>query len=67
MGAPRWRSSMLSEEARQQAQAEGLTLLVAENKAGYFGVYLNQRAKTKPYEAQVKRGGRLVCLGTFAK
>ena len=58
--------SMTSKEARQQAQAEGLTLLVAENKAGYFGVYLNRRAKTKPYEAQVKRGGRLVCLGTFA-
>ena len=38
MGAPRWRSSMTIEEARQQAQAEGLVLLVAENKAGYFGV-----------------------------
>ena len=57
---------MLSEEARQQAQAEGLTLLVAENKAGYFGVYLNQRAKTKPYEAQVWRSGQKVSLGTFA-
>ena len=31
---------MLSEVARQQARAEGLTLLVAENKAGYFGVCL---------------------------
>ena len=31
---------LTSEEARQQAQAEKLTLLVAENKTGYFGVDL---------------------------
>ena len=31
---------LTSEEARQQAQAEGLTLLVADNKTGYFGVCL---------------------------
>ena len=31
---------LTSEEARQQAQAEGLTLLVTDNKAGYFGVSL---------------------------
>ena len=37
---------MRSEEARQQAQAERLTLLVADNKAGYFGVKLDQRART---------------------
>ena len=41
---------LTSEEARQQAQAEGLTLIVAENKAGYFGVYLSS-CKSKPYEA----------------
>ena len=29
---------MTSEEARQQAQAEELTLRVAKNKTGYFGV-----------------------------
>merc|ERR1740124_1568556 len=29
---------LTSVEARQQAQAEGLRLRVAENKAGYFGV-----------------------------
>ena len=28
-----------SGEALQQARAEGLTLLVAESKTGYFGVY----------------------------
>ena len=28
--------------ARQQAQAEKLTLLVADNKSGYFGVNLTK-------------------------
>ena len=32
-----------SEEVRQQAQAEELTLLVAENSTGHFGVNLDQR------------------------
>ena len=49
-----------------QAEAEGLTLLEADNKTGYFGVYVVQRAKTKPYEARVSRGGKQVCLGCFA-
>jgi endogenous inhibitor of DNA gyrase (YacG/DUF329 family) len=52
---------LTSEEARQQAQAEKLTLLVAENKSGYFGVYLD-----KPYQARVRRGGNKVSLGNFA-
>eukprot|EP00964_Phaeocystis_antarctica_P146030 scaffold112224_cov66-Phaeocystis_antarctica.AAC.3 len=57
---------LTSEEARQQAHAEGLTLLVAGNKTGYFGVHLNQTSKSKPYVAQVKRGGKKVHLGSFA-
>ena len=32
--------ALTSEEARQQAQAEGLTLLKAKNTTGYFGVHL---------------------------
>ena len=36
--APRWRSPMWS----AQAEAEGLALLVANNKTGYFGVHLNR-------------------------
>ena len=56
---------MLSEAARQQAQAEGLTLLVANSKTGYFGVYRHP-GRPKPYEAQVKRGGKQMSLGTFA-
>ena len=57
---------LTSEEARQQARAEGLTLLKADNKTGYFGVYLDKPGRPKPYEAQVSRGGKQVYLGTFA-
>jgi hypothetical protein len=56
---------LTSEEARQQAQAEGLTLLVADNTTGYFGVCLNNPGKPKPYAAQVRRGGKQVRLGYF--
>ena len=49
-----------------QAQAEGLTLLVAENKTGYFGVNLNNPGYPKPYLAQLKRGGKKMNLGCFA-
>ena len=48
-----------------QAQAEGLTLLVAENKTGYLGVYLNKPGQPKPYTARVRRGGKEVHLGSF--
>ena len=55
---------MTSEQARQQAQAEGLKLRVAETKTGYFAVHLDSR-RNKPYQAQVKRGGKYVHLGYF--
>ena len=57
---------LTSEEARQQAQAEKLTLLAAENKAGYFGVHLDKCIPLKPYKARVTRGGKNVSLGYFA-
>jgi len=57
---------LTSEEARQQAQAETLTLLVAENKTGYFGVSLYKPGQPMPYQARVKRSGKDVHLGTFA-
>ena len=56
---------LTSEEARQQAQAEGLTLRVADNKAGYLNVYLSNPGQPKPYEARVSRGGTRVHLGRF--
>ena len=56
----------MAEEARQQAQAEGLTLPVADNTTGYFGVCLNQTSKFKPFVARVRRGDKMVTLGSFA-
>ena len=50
---------------RAQAQAEGLTLRVAENKAGYFGVS-NKPGQPKPYQARVRHCGKDVYLGNFA-
>ena len=43
---------LTSEEARQQAEAERLTLLVADNGTGYFGVN-HQLGRPKPYQARV--------------
>ena len=59
---------LTSEEARQQAQAEGLTLRVADRKSktGYYGVYPSTSCKLKPYEAQVRRNGKLADLGYLA-
>jgi len=57
---------LTSEEAQQQAQAEKLTLVMAENSTGYFGVTLDKPGRPKPYQARVRRGGKLVHLGRFA-
>ena len=53
------------EEWSAQAQAEGLTLLVADTMTGYFGVAFTP-GKSKPYRAGVQRGGKNVILGYFA-
>jgi hypothetical protein len=45
---------------------EGLTLVVAKGKTGYFGVRLEKPGQPKPYRAQLKRGGKRVLLGSFA-
>ena len=47
------------------AEAEGLTLLKAENAAGYFGVTYNP-GPSKPYQARARRGCKTVSLGYFA-
>ena len=67
LDAPRWRSlcALTSEEARQQAQAEGLTLRVAESTTGYYGVN-HLAGRSKPYKARVTRSGKAVYLGCFA-
>ena len=38
-----------------QAEAERLTLRVAESKTGYFGVYLTNPGQPKPYKAELRR------------
>ena len=50
---------------RAPAEAEGLTLLESDNKAGYYGVY-HHPGQPKPFLARVTRGGNLVNLGCFA-
>ena len=57
---------LTSEEAREQARAEGLMLRVADNKTGYFGVYLNNPSRAQPFMALVRCSGKLVHLGSFA-
>ena len=56
---------MSSEQALQQAQAERLTLRVADSPTGYLCVHLSKPGHPKPYQAQVKRGGKNVHLGYF--
>ena len=59
-------ASLMSEEARQQALAEGLTLRVAETQTGYFGVlHLDKPGQPRPFQANVWRGGKTVRLGYF--
>ena len=44
------------------AEAEGLTLLVADNTAGYYGVR-HHPGRSKPYGAMVRRGAHLLREG----
>ena len=52
----------MSEVAKQQA--EELVLLVADNNTGYFGVN-HKSGRSKPYAVQLRRGGKMVSLGSF--
>ena len=61
---------LTAEEALRQAEAEGLTLLRQESSrysssTGYKGVAV-QSGRMKPYQAEVRRGGKKVFLGHFA-
>ena len=57
---------LTSEEARQQAEAEGLTLRVADNNSGYYGVYLDDARRPHHFKATVRRGDKQAHLGSFA-
>ena len=52
--------------ATETLQVKELTLLVADNTTGYFGVYLDNPSKPKPNLVRVTRGGKMVHLGSFA-
>ena len=57
---------MTAEEALRRVEAEGLTLLKSDSSStGYKGVVFNSD-RTKPYVAQVQRGGKTVTLGYCA-
>jgi len=56
---------LASEQALRQAREEGLTLRAGNNSTGYFGV-CHDPSRTLPYRAQLKCGGKKVCLGNFA-
>ena len=43
-----------------------LLAMLVNNKTGYFGVSLNKPGQPKPYKAQLRRGGKIVSLGSFA-
>ena len=53
-------------ETESHRSAEGLRLRVADNKTGHFGVYLEKPSRPKPYQAQVRRGDKVVYLGSSA-
>ena len=53
-------------EALRQAAAEGLTLQPSDNAAGFRGVVFDSRVKAKPYQPQVRRGGKKMLLGYYA-
>ena len=57
---------MTSKEARQLAQAEKLTLRVADNGTGYLCVSHKHPGQPRPYLAQVSRNGRMASLSCFA-
>ena len=55
-------SPLTAEEAVVQATAEGLTLEPSSSATGYKGVTARPQSR---YQADVKRGGKHVTLGTF--
>ena len=57
---------LTAKEAVRQAEAEGLTLLRSDNSTGFKGVGFSSSRKSKPYQAQMKRGGKSVSFGSYA-
>jgi len=57
---------LTSEEAQQQAHADGLAMRLADNKTGYSFVNLSNPGHPKPYQARVMHDDKQVHLGYFA-
>ena len=57
---------MTAAEIHAAAAAEGLTLVRAENSAGFKGVSHDPKRASKPFHANLRHGGRSNHLGTFA-
>ena len=57
---------MTAAEAHAAAEEEGLTLVRAENPAGFKFVSRDSRCVSKPFKASLKHGGRDNHLGIFA-
>ena len=64
----RERAPLTYEEAREQAQqearAEGIMLVKADNASGFANVY-ERTNRPEPFQAEVKRAGKTVFLGYF--
>ena len=56
---------MLKAEAVRLANEEGLTLEPADTAGGYKGVMKDKRAKSRPYQARIRQGGKPKTLGCF--
>ena len=58
---------MTEAEARRLAAEEGLQLVPADNATGWKGVsHLSTPNLIKPFQAQIRQGGKDRSLGTFA-
>ena len=61
--APPPAPALTSKGAPQQAQADGLMVVVAPSKTGFGGVYRNNPKQSKPFQATVSRDSKRVALG----
>ena len=55
-----------AEAAFAAAACEGLTLVRSDNATGFKGVYHRKASKSKPFQAQLRRVGKLESLGYHA-
>ena len=59
-------AALTAAQAVADAEAEGLALVRADTNSGYRNVSHRAARKANPYEAHVRRGGKMKSLGYFA-